>query len=437
MQTYIWNRIKFFKNKSALEAFILLAIGFVAILIASLFVFSIYLDYSRIHLNRENFSFSFVRAVAMSRALPEDHIKKEVKLLQQRGFSLLIAKQSAAGSKIITNESVKDLTKMAEDSYPNLFASVQLNGGKWLIINSRVQEHPWFWSGMLISAAVLFLALISLCLFVVNNLAMPSQQFIEAAQRFGVDVQSPPLPLTGPAEIQRVIRAFNEMQNQIRRLLTDRTQMLAAISHDLRTPITRLQLRLESVKDTPQYEKMMSDLAEMEQMINSILSFARDYIRAEPVELLDLNALIETLCNNMIDAGHDVQFQGLESRLPYYGRLTALKRALGNLIENAIKYGNSAEVVLQKKADIIQITISDHGPGIPLHEIENVFAPFYRVDKSRNKQRGSGLGLAVARDIIRAHGGDITLLNRQPEGLIVMVILKGVNIIPSPLAGEG
>lgn len=424
MQTFIWNRIKFFKNKSAFEGFLLLAIGFMAILIASLFVFSIYLTYSRFHVNRENFSFGVVRSIAVARALPDEHLKKEAHLLQQRGFSLTIEKEAAPGSQIIKQETLKDIETIATKSYPNFFASVQLSANKWIIIRSRVQEHPWFWLGMLISAAVLFLALISLCLFIVNNLAMPSQQFIEAAQRFGVDVQSAPMPLTGPPEIRKLIRAFNEMQNQIRRLLTDRTQMLAAISHDLRTPITRLQLRLENFKDSPQYEKMLQDLAEMEQMINSILSFSRDYIRAEPVELLDLNALVETLCNNMTDAGHEVQFHGTESRLPFYGRLTALKRALSNLIENAIKYGDIAEVSVQKSEDLIQINISDHGPGIPVHEFENVFAPFYRVDKSRNKQRGSGLGLAVARDIIRAHGGDITLINRQPKGLTVMVVLK-------------
>lgn len=423
MQTYVWNR-RIFKNRSALEAFSLLILGFSAILVAALFVFSIYLSYSRFHLDRENFSFSFARLVSIARALPEEHFKTEGHLLRQHGFFVKIENKLPPNAVMIKTQSVPDLEKMAKDHFPHILAAVQIAPGKWLVIQSLVQEHPWFWSGMMISALVLFLALIALCFFVANYFATPSQQFIEAAERFAMDVQSPPMSLTGPKEIQKIIRAFNEMQNQVRRLLTDRTQMLAAISHDLRTPITRLQLRLESVKDSAQYEKMMVDLAEMEQMINSILSFARDYVRAEPVELLDLNALIETLCNNMTDAGHSVQFQGTDSRLPYQGRLTALKRALSNLIENAVKYGDSAEVVLQKTEDIIQITISDQGPGIPEQEMENVFAPFYRIDKSRNRQRGSGLGLAVARDIIRAHGGEITLMNRQPHGLIVTVLLK-------------
>jgi signal transduction histidine kinase len=214
------------------------------------------------------------------------------------------------------------------------------------------------------------------------------------------------------------------MQDRVRRLLHDRTQMLAAISHDLRTPITRLQLRAEYLQGTNQYDKAIADLKEMENMISSILSFARDHVRSENMERFDLNALLQTLCDDLADVGSHVVYHSELQRMPYFGRIVALKRAINNLIENAVKYGDRAEVSLKQTDKELQIRISDEGPGIPQDQLEKVFAPFYRVDTARSpKKSGTGLGLAVARDIIRAHGGEIRLYNREPHGLTAVISL--------------
>jgi len=264
-----------------------------------------------------------------------------------------------------------------------------------------------------------------MCAWAVKRLATPLGLFVNATKRFGVDVDAPPLALQGPPELQEVIVAFNEMQARVKRLLNDRTQMLAAISHDLRTPITRLQLRAEYLEDTNQYDKAIADLNEMENMISSVLSFARDHTQEEAMQRFDLNALLETLCNDMEDLGHDAVYHSDGSRAPYFGRISASRRAFTNLVENAIKYGEKVDVILKKVGDdILEVKISDSGPGIPESQMEKVFSPFYRVDAARSLQKaGAGLGLAVARDVIRAQGGDIQLSNREPRGLMVQVSL--------------
>lgn len=425
MQTLAPIIPRLFRNKSTLQAFATLFFGFVFILIACLFVFWIYTIYSSYQVGKGYITRHVILDINLARALESSELQEQFPMMRQRGFSVHLQDQPLANSIIITTQTADQVRQIIDANYPKFLLSVQLDDGKWLVLHSHVIEHPWFWFGMSASMIALFIALLSLILFVVNQLAMPTQQFIRAAERFGLDVQSPPMPIGGTDEVRDVIKAFNEMQNRIRRLLTDRTQMLAAISHDLRTPITRLQLRIERLPASADTEKMINDLKEMENMINSILIFARDYVRNEPTEKVDLNALLETICDNLIDAGHKITYHGLEERLPFFGRITSLKRAFSNLIENAIKYGDTAEVFLQCSDNMLQIKISDEGPGIPENEMENVFAPFYRINKARSPEKsGSGLGLAVARDIIRTHGGDITLINREPKGLTVTVTLK-------------
>jgi signal transduction histidine kinase len=274
-----------------------------------------------------------------------------------------------------------------------------------------------FGSGLLL----LFIAITSA--WAARRLAAPITEFGRAAQRLGVDSDAPPLVERGPSELRGAMRAFNQMQQRLRRFIEDRTQMLAAMSHDLKTPLTRLRLRAEFVQDEEQQRKMLADLDAMSAMIDSTLTFARDDSQREPGMLVDLGALVENVCENAIDAGGKVSVAAPRG-LNVTCRPAAVAKALANLLDNAVKYGGCARVDLSREVERVVILIDDDGPGIPAEEQENVFAPFYRLDPSRNPDSGGvGLGLAVARTIAREHGGDVTLSNRTGKGLRVRVEL--------------
>ena len=199
--------------------------------------------------------------------------------------------------------------------------------------------------------------------------------------------------------------------------------MIAAIAHDLGTPITRLRLRAEYVEDEEQHKKMLADLHEMEEMIAATLAFARDDGASEPREIFDLNSLLQSICDDISDSGYTVEFLP-GGRLPYAFRLVALRRAFTNLLNNAVTYGEKAHLSVEDRSDAIVVRIDDDGPGIPEELHEEVFKPFRRLETSRSRETGgTGLGLTVARTIIRAHGGDIVLSNRTEGGLRVEVTL--------------
>ncbi len=227
----------------------------------------------------------------------------------------------------------------------------------------------------------------------------------------------------GPTEIREAADAFNQMQRRIRRFVEDRTRMLAAVSHDLRTMLTRFRLRAEYIDDDEQRAKALADLAEMQAMLDATLSFARDDASAEPRTSVDLSSLLQTLCDDLADAGQPVAYDG-PHRVTLACRPAALGRALANLIDNAVKYGGEAEVGMSDGADEVVIRIADRGPGIADSDREKVFAPFFRIEESRSRETGgTGLGLALARNIVRGHGGDITLEDREGGGLVAHVAL--------------
>ena len=306
----------------------------------------------------------------------------------------------------------------------SLRVSLRLPDQTWLnFVAPRSAEAP-FWSvRFVLSMLVMAVAVLALSVWVVRRLTAPLTVFARAAERLGVDVNAPPLPERGPVEVRRAVRTFNEMQVRLRRFIDDRTRMLAAISHDLRTPITRLRLRSEFVEEGEQQDKMRADLDEMEAMISSLLSFARDDAAEEPRDVVDLTALVQSVCDNMTDTGRSVEFdQG--GRRPVACRPIALRRALANVIENAAKYGEHARVRLLESDGQTTIQIDDDGPGIPEGEAERVFEPFYRLERSRSRETGgAGLGLCIARTIIRAHGGDIVLRNLPHGGLRAEVVM--------------
>ncbi|MBE7209748.1 MAG: histidine kinase, partial [Gluconacetobacter diazotrophicus] len=221
----------------------------------------------------------------------------------------------------------------------------------------------------------------------------------------------------------------NTMASRIRRFVTDRTLMLTAIGHDLRTPITRLKLRSEFIDDDELRAKFLADLDELEAMVAATLAFGRDSSAREPLAPLDLNALLSTILDDAVDGRPDldgkVGFAAPPPAVTIQARPVALKRALTNLVGNAISYGGGARVTLRLPRDgHVEVLVEDDGPGIPAADIERVFEPFVRVESSRNRETGgTGLGLSIARNIVRGLGGDIALANRAPHGLKATVTL--------------
>ncbi len=417
-------------SRIARQSFLILMVGLLLIASAAISVFSFYLLYGRHPVSQRQMVERVVKVVTIAQSLPISKLPRAVHVLSQPGLIVRMTPAPWHEAQIIQLATPKVLRDYVVAHPYKFVLSVQLANGQWLNVRGHRVKTYWVTTGAFMSGIFLLLTLTLLCYWVIKRLALPLVKFRKAAERFGVDMQAPPLALEGPAEMQEVITSFNGMQSRIRRLMHDRTQMLAAISHDLRTPITRLQLRAEYLEGTPQYEKALADLREMEQMIASILSFARDYNEVETMERFDLNALLESLCNDLQDVGHDVVYQGAGERTPYFGRISALKRALINMVENGVKYGDKASVSLKVLKDELQVVIRDEGPGIPEEEKEKVFTPFYRVDSSRSLQKaGTGLGLAVARDIVRGHGGDIVLRNHEEKGLVVRVLLPAQNSV--------
>jgi signal transduction histidine kinase len=262
----------------------------------------------------------------------------------------------------------------------------------------------------------------------VRRLTAPVRTLAEAAEALGRDVNAAPLPEDGPAEVAVAAVAFNTMAARIRRFVQDRTELLTAIGHDLRTPITRLKLRAEFVEDDEQRAKILADLEELEAMVSATLVFGRDARTTEPVSQLDLAELLRTILDETGDAHPDVLdklcYDG-PAHLTVRARSLALKRVLVNLVTNAVNYGGSATVRLSRDdVRMVVIEIEDDGPGIPPAELDRAFEPFHRGEPSRNRETGGvGLGLPIARNIMRAHGGDVVLANRSPRGVRATVTL--------------
>jgi signal transduction histidine kinase len=306
-----------------------------------------------------------------------------------------------------------------------VIVSLALPDGGWLNFAVPIETPESSWSFRFgLSMAIMLAAVAVFSILLVQHISRPLATFARAAQRLGVDVDAPSIPETGPAEVRKVTQAFNEMQNRIKRFVEDRTQMIAAISHDLGTPITRMRLRAEFVEDDEQRLKMLADLDDMEKMTLSALSFVRDEADHEPQAMVDLRTVLQRICDDAKDVGHQVTLQIGDEPVPYGCRPVAMRRAISNLVENAIRYGAKAHLTLQETSDSVFVNIEDRGPGIPEDRLDDVFKPFHRLDESRNRETGgTGLGLTVARTIVRAHGGDIVLRNRDKGGLRVSVTL--------------
>ena len=303
-------------------------------------------------------------------------------------------------------------------------ADVGLRDGAWVRFESYVSDETLASSTrVLATLAILLASVLVLAVVAVRAVTRPLSVLASAAEALGRDLDRPPVPEHGPTEVRRAAHAFNTMQGRLARFIADRTRILTALSHDLKTPLTRLKLRAELVEDAPLRDSILRDLDEMQDMTAATLNFLKGMESEERLQPVDIPALIESLKDDAEDMGREVRFEGAEIR-PYPARPLALKRCLGNLIDNAVKYGKRASVTATEQAGVVSIAVADEGPGIPEAQIERVFEPFYRLESSRNRETGgTGLGLSIARSIARAHGGDVTLRNRAQGGLEAVLTL--------------
>jgi signal transduction histidine kinase len=284
----------------------------------------------------------------------------------------------------------------------------------------RLQNYPppvW-------SALLLFAACIALLAWLVARIATrPLRQLADAADKLDIARAGEPLPEQGSSEVRVATRAFNRMQKRIYEDVRERTGMLAAITHDLQTPLTRLRLRLEKLPDETLRNKLVGDMQAMQQMLQEGLELSRSLDTSEAVQLLDLDSLLDSLCSDAVEAGQQVEYKERTAvQLKAYP--LALRRAFSNLLDNAVKYGQRAEVSLTRDARQCHIRIRDSGPGIPPELLETVFTPFYRIEHSRSRESGgTGLGLGIARNIVLRHNGELTLSNHPEGGLEAHVVL--------------
>jgi signal transduction histidine kinase len=302
--------------------------------------------------------------------------------------------------------------------FRDLRVAIPLSDGKWLTFATALPESGSAFSRQfLLSMGIMAIVILAASAWAVRRVTAPLAALSAAAEKLGNDLNVPPLPETGTTETRQASRAFNEMQVRLRNLIENRTRMLAAISHDLRTPLTLLRLRAENVEDRSEREKMLATIAELDSMVAATLQFARDESMAEPLRRTDLTALLASVVDDMADTGLPVTMEPAE---PYVRECqpAALKRALTNLLDNAVKYGMRARAPIRSTPRAVEITIDDEGPGIPEDERARVFQPFYRAEGSRNRETGGiGLGLAIALSVVQAHGGQLTLSNRPEGGL--------------------
>lgn len=305
----------------------------------------------------------------------------------------------------------------------------------WLVVRFVTPlPNPFGSPPFMMAFLIMSVAGSAMIVWATQRLIAPVTTLANAAEALGRDVHTAALPENGPSEIRRAAIAFNTMAMRIRRFVTDRTLMLTAIGHDLRTPITRLKLRAEFIDDDELRNKVLADLDEMEAMVAATLAFGRDSASAEPIVSLDLRALLQTIMDeaaeSLPDKADDLFYEPPNVPVRIKARSVALKRALNNLILNALKYGGNAHVTLipatspGEKGNVVKILIEDNGPGLPESELDRVFEPFVRIESSRNRETGgSGLGLSIARTILHGQGGNVRLENRPSGGLRVIVTL--------------
>ena len=311
-----------------------------------------------------------------------------------------------------------------DQRHPALYLGTRLADGSPFLVEAMAPVPSTPPGRTLAAMVALVVGVILVTLLAVRIATRPLSRLALAAEALGEDLDRPPLAEEGPVEVRRAAAAFNWMQTRLRGLFAERTRILAAISHDLQTPITRLRLRAELMDDEALRDKMLADLAAMQALVEEGLAFAGSTVAPREAAILaDLDALAASVVADYTDAGQPVSLIGRNGR-PLRTRPHTLRRLLGNLLDNALKFGGSAEVLLEIADGLPVIVVRDHGPGIPEAELEKVFEPFYRLESSRSRETGgTGLGLAIARQLAHALGAGLSLRNRAEGGLEARVVL--------------
>ncbi|MGC1817470.1 MAG: ATP-binding protein [Casimicrobiaceae bacterium] len=306
----------------------------------------------------------------------------------------------------------------------SMLTQVRLQDGTWASFDTRISPAtaglPW---RLLLTLAFLLAAMLLLSYVAVRWVTRPLGVLATAADQLGRDIHRPPLPEDGPVEVGRAARAFNTMQARLIQFIDERTRLLTAMSHDLKTPLTRMRLRTELLDDPELRDRYEKDLVEMESMVNETLEFMRGLANREPPQPVDVMALLESLRADNEAMGRTVTIDGRVTK-PLLGEPQLLRRCVSNLVDNAVNYGGGAEIHVDDDSSGLTFRVRDHGPGIPDSETEKVFEPFYRLEGSRSRETGgTGLGLSIARSIARGHGGDVRLRNHESGGLEAIVSL--------------
>jgi len=311
--------------------------------------------------------------------------------------------------------------------------SIAVSGGRWLNVGTRFERPPLQWPlfSTLTFAFTAALILVSVFWFLMTRLTGPLRNLAAAAETLGRGEEVAELEVSGPVEVRELTSAFNRMQDRLTRYVADRTRLLAALGHDLRSPLTAMRVRAEMVDDKDTREGLVSSIEEMQSMVEATLSFARGLTDSEVAETIEIGEFLEALRADMMSEFHLVKRPDCHVRV----RPRALRRALRNIIENAVRYGRTASVDFFFEGDQMAIVVDDQGPGIPATELGAVFDPFYRLEQSRSLETGGhGLGLSIARTIVRAHGGDIELSNRAEGGLRAKIVFP-IPIEPQQVEG--
>jgi len=309
-------------------------------------------------------------------------------------------------------------------SLPVLRIEVQLHDGRWARFDAELptvpDALPW---RLVLTLAVLLAAMLLLSYVAVRWVVRPLHVLAGAADALGQDLERAPLPEDGPREVRQAARAFNTMQQRLSGFINDRKRVLTALSHDLKTPLTRLRLRTELLDDDDLRERFGADLREMETMVAQTLEFMRGLGHNAPRVPVDVNGLLATLQADSAAMGRTLRTEG-QAASPYVADASLLKRALGNLVDNACAHAGGATIRVQDSAERLELQVLDDGPGIPESQLEQVFEPFFRLEASRSRATGgTGLGLGIARNIARSHGGDLVLRNRPEGGLAAVLTL--------------
>ena len=305
-----------------------------------------------------------------------------------------------------------------------LMIAVQQPGGRWLTTNA-----PWprsdnriFWA-LFGQTLIIYILILLPVLWAARRISRPLRALASAARDFTPRGELAPIQVEGPTDVRDVVAAFNGLTHRVTAMLDEKDRMLGAIGHDLRTPLAALRVRIESVEDDQDRVRMADTIEEMSRTLDDILSLARLGRPSEAMTDVDLAALVDAVVEDFRDLGSDVAFEDTE-RLRMHLRPTLFRRAVRNLIENAIKYAGAAEVAVAAESRHVQVSVADRGPGIPAESLQAVFDPFTRLENSRNRDTGGiGLGLALAQAIVRDAGGEIDLANRVGGGLVATITL--------------